>query len=698
MQKNNLDHQFNSIELTNEEEIYYTNLFNLLDKQNKGKIDIRTAATFLKKSNLSQEKLKRIWSASSKSKNNYMTKDEFFMALRLIALAQNNLKIGVKNPPLPDFGIPDENEEIFKIPEAVVLIYKQYFEANKDSDKYISTKKSIEIWKRNATSDFTIKKVADSIKPVEKKGFLNLKEFQVANHLLSLCNCREIPKPLPNCLLQFLGRPLNKKPKISAFLLEKKTSIMDNNFVQNIHINENLNNISNLNNDNNINIENINTNNDNNMNYDNFNNMNEGNINDNMKNENFNNDNLKYDKSNSNNLKNDNLCNNNLKNDNLINNNLKNDDLTNDNMNNDNLNNDNLNNGNFNNDNLKYDNSNNNSSKNDNSKNDNFNKDNINGNDENNIGENYIDKNDLNEIINNNDDNLIEKKNNKKTENSEKNKKEIKYNITENEDTDSFKNNKYKSTNFETNILKFNNKLSNIDKNRNNNDKNSLDNILNKINDLEIRQDELNNRMMDLMKQFNTLQKEKDVVSQELLEIKKQILKMAKLDSNNNTDNNSNNNNSNNKINHCKNNSHNCNKINNNKISNSNFYIKINNNNNYNNSNVLPKPLNTEITQNNTNQLNHKKKPNDYKQNKAFPANSTCHGNEDHDFTNNAFDNLSLNNKIRGNISSKNIYQNSFKNINKAENIKPIRRKENNINSNTSNAEEVEKYLELFNS
>jgi len=68
----------------------------------------------------------------------------------------------------------------------------------------------MEIWKRNTTSDFTIKKVANSLKPLEKKGFLNLREFQVANHLFSICNCREIPIPLPNCLLKFLGRPLNK--------------------------------------------------------------------------------------------------------------------------------------------------------------------------------------------------------------------------------------------------------------------------------------------------------------------------------------------------------------------------------------------------------------------------------------------------------------------------------------------------------
>ena len=311
MQKNSLHEQSNSIKLTNEEEIYYTNLFDLLDNQNKGNIDIRTAATFLKRSNLSQEKLKQIWSLSSKSKKNYMTKNEFFTALRLVALAQNNLNYDSENHPLPDFGIPDENEKIFKIPETVAIMYKKYFDVNKDSDKYISTKKSIEMWKSNSTSDFTIKKVADSVKPVEKKGFLNLKEFIVANHLLSLCNCHEIPHPLPNCLLKFLGRPLNKKPKISAFLLKKKTNIMNNNFEENQDNNENLDDYNNLNNDNNINIENMDINNDNNINDENPNNVNKDNYNyNNVNNENINND--SYDNYHNDKINNDNVYKNNL--------------------------------------------------------------------------------------------------------------------------------------------------------------------------------------------------------------------------------------------------------------------------------------------------------------------------------------------------------------------------------------------------
>ena len=255
--------------MTEEESSYYNKIFNLLDKQNLGYIDSKSAAIFMKKSNLSQEILKNIWYNSSQSKKNGLTRDEFFIALRLIALAQNNLPFTKKEiennspiPPLPSFAnfnhnnsinynrdnnvdnkFEEENEDdesVYEIPEYNVILYKKFFENNKDSkENYISTKKAIELWKSDTSSDFTIKRVANSLKPLEKNGFLNLKEFQVANHLLSICNCHEIPIPLPNCLLKFLGRPLNKNKQKQR----KKNDYKD----FNDYLNKNSDNINNNN-------------------------------------------------------------------------------------------------------------------------------------------------------------------------------------------------------------------------------------------------------------------------------------------------------------------------------------------------------------------------------------------------------------------------------------------------------------------
>lgn len=182
----------------------------------------------MKKSNLSQEILKKIWSISSNSSKG-LHEEEFYIALRLIALAQNSFEFTAKEieknspiPPLPKFGNfnlkfshnvnDEENDLAYQIPHNNLILYKQYFENNKDPGFYnISTKKAIEMWLRNDNKQYYIDKVANSLKPLEKQGYLNLKEFQVACHLLSICNYHDIPTHLPNCLLKFLGRPLIAK-------------------------------------------------------------------------------------------------------------------------------------------------------------------------------------------------------------------------------------------------------------------------------------------------------------------------------------------------------------------------------------------------------------------------------------------------------------------------------------------------------
>ena len=78
------------VNLTEDEEIYFHNLFVSLDSKNQGKLDSRAAADFLKKSGISRNILKTIWLTASKSSITHIEKEEFYVALRLIALAQNN--------------------------------------------------------------------------------------------------------------------------------------------------------------------------------------------------------------------------------------------------------------------------------------------------------------------------------------------------------------------------------------------------------------------------------------------------------------------------------------------------------------------------------------------------------------------------------------------------------------------------------
>ena len=207
------------VKLTQEEKGYYSNLFQLVDDQNFGKLKAKDAANFMKKSGLSKDILKNIYLIASQSSKQFLEKDEFYVALRLIALAQNNMPYNAQAiitnkplPPLPNFNLKKDfladDDNLFEMRDDEKVKYKRFFDINKDGNNdNISARKAIQMWRSTGADDNVIKKVADVLKPNETKGFLNLREFQVATHLINLSDKHEIPTHLPNNLRKYLGRP-----------------------------------------------------------------------------------------------------------------------------------------------------------------------------------------------------------------------------------------------------------------------------------------------------------------------------------------------------------------------------------------------------------------------------------------------------------------------------------------------------------
>ena len=218
--KNYLHHHHKKrlkVNLTEEEEIYYYNLFESLDTKNIGKLDSVPASSFLKKSGLSKHILKEIWLMIAKYSINHITRDEFYAALRLIALAQNNMPYTEESiekntpiPPLPSFKykIKMNDRIIYKLTENNKQAFRRLFEKSKinKTDPDIISRKALDIWKSANTSDDYIRKIASILTPLEKKGHFNLKEFQVANYLISISDKYEIPDKLPMSLFNYLGR------------------------------------------------------------------------------------------------------------------------------------------------------------------------------------------------------------------------------------------------------------------------------------------------------------------------------------------------------------------------------------------------------------------------------------------------------------------------------------------------------------
>lgn len=75
------------IQLTNKEKGYYSNMLSIADPKGENKIGGQEAVSFFKRSGLDLPVLKNIWKTAARTSNEFLTRDEFYVALRLIAYA-----------------------------------------------------------------------------------------------------------------------------------------------------------------------------------------------------------------------------------------------------------------------------------------------------------------------------------------------------------------------------------------------------------------------------------------------------------------------------------------------------------------------------------------------------------------------------------------------------------------------------------
>ena len=293
------------VKLTQEEKGYFSNLFQLVDSQGLGKLKNKDAANFMKKSGLNKNILKNIFLIAQPKSKQYLERDEFYVALRLIALAQNNMPFNEQAiilnkpiPPLPNFNLKKdflaEGDASFELRDDEKVKYKRIFDINKDGNNdNISAKKAIQMWRSTGVSDNVIQKIADVLKPNEVRGYLNLREFQVATHLINLSERHEIPTQLPANLKKYLGRD-DVNNNLLNFNMgndmgNNNLNNMNNNQQLAIHYGNNIFSNNTLKNNNNFNNNSFNNNNFNNNSFNN-NNFNNNNFNNNNFNSNnFNN-------------------------------------------------------------------------------------------------------------------------------------------------------------------------------------------------------------------------------------------------------------------------------------------------------------------------------------------------------------------------------------------------------------------------
>eukprot|EP00347_Sterkiella_histriomuscorum_P010340 403376681 len=80
------------IQLSNKEKGYYSNLLMQADPNQTNKVGGQVGVAFFKRSGLPVDLLKNFWLLAARTTPEYLTRDEFYIALRLIAYAQHGIK------------------------------------------------------------------------------------------------------------------------------------------------------------------------------------------------------------------------------------------------------------------------------------------------------------------------------------------------------------------------------------------------------------------------------------------------------------------------------------------------------------------------------------------------------------------------------------------------------------------------------
>ncbi|NWU38874.1 EPS15 factor, partial [Hylia prasina] len=192
-----------------------------VDSANAGRVLASDAAVFLKKSGLTDLVLGKIWDLADTDGKGILNKQEFFVALRLVACAQNGLDVSLSslNLPVPPPRFTDTGSPLLlsgtassDLPWAVKLEDKVKYDAIFDSLNPVNGLLSGDKVKPvllNSKLPVDILGRVWELSDIDRDGMLDRDEFAVAMYLVY---CALDKEPVPMSLPAALVPPSKRKP------------------------------------------------------------------------------------------------------------------------------------------------------------------------------------------------------------------------------------------------------------------------------------------------------------------------------------------------------------------------------------------------------------------------------------------------------------------------------------------------------
>ncbi|XP_062437429.1 epidermal growth factor receptor substrate 15 isoform X4 [Rhea pennata] len=199
----------------------YEKFYRQVDSANTGRVLASDAAVFLKKSGLTDLVLGKIWDLADTDGKGILNKQEFFVALRLVACAQNGLNVSLSslNLPVPPPRFTDTSSPLLlsgaasaDVPWAVKLEDKAKYDAIFDSLNPVNGLLSGDKVKPvllNSKLPVDILGRVWELSDIDRDGMLDRDEFAVA---MFLVYCALEKEPVPMSLPAALMPPSKRKP------------------------------------------------------------------------------------------------------------------------------------------------------------------------------------------------------------------------------------------------------------------------------------------------------------------------------------------------------------------------------------------------------------------------------------------------------------------------------------------------------
>ncbi|XP_052274372.1 epidermal growth factor receptor substrate 15-like 1 isoform X3 [Dreissena polymorpha] len=188
------------------------------DPNNTGSVGALDAANFMKKSGLKDNVLSQIWDLSDPSGKGYLEKPGFFVALKLISMAQNGLDPAINKltseTPQPNLGpveIAPEGDAAAGVPWLIGSTekskYDQVFDGLKPVNNLLAGDRVREVLMKSNLPVDVLGRIWE-LSDIDKDGYLDRDEFALAMHLVHKGMAKE---PVPMALTPGLIPPSKRK-------------------------------------------------------------------------------------------------------------------------------------------------------------------------------------------------------------------------------------------------------------------------------------------------------------------------------------------------------------------------------------------------------------------------------------------------------------------------------------------------------